>query len=30
MLPDETGSLVSSRDLLEKGPLVVSFYRGIW
>jgi len=30
MLPDETGSLVSSRDLLRKGPLAVSFYRGIW
>jgi hypothetical protein len=30
MLPDETGSLVSSRDLLAKGPLAVSFYRGVW
>jgi hypothetical protein len=29
-LPDETGNLVSSRDLLAKGPLAVSFYRGIW
>ena len=24
------GELVSSRDLLAKGPLVVSFYRGVW
>ena len=29
-LPDETGRLVRSRDLLAKGPLAVSFYRGIW
>ena len=29
-LPDETGNLVSSKHLLEKGPLAVSFYRGIW
>ncbi len=30
MLPDEKGNLVSSTDLLAKGPLAVSFYRGIW
>src|ERR1700761_2088488 len=24
------GELVSSRELLAKGPLVVSFYRGVW
>ena len=29
-LPDEKGELVSSRDLLAKGPLAVSFYRGVW
>ena len=29
-LPDEKGNLVSSRDLLAKGPLAVSFYRGVW
>jgi len=29
-LPDEAGNLVSSKQLLEKGPLAVSFYRGIW
>ncbi len=29
-LPDEHGTLVDSQDLLRKGPLVVSFYRGSW
>lgn len=29
-LKDPDGKLVSSADLLAKGPLVVSFYRGIW
>ena len=29
-LPDEQGLSVSSSDLLSKGPLVVSFYRGVW
>ncbi len=29
-LPDHTGTVVSSSALLEKGPLVVSFYRGVW
>lgn len=29
-LPDERGNLVSSRELLSKGPLAISFYRGIW
>ena len=29
-LPDEKGNLVSSKDLLARGPLAVSFYRGIW
>ena len=29
-LPDEKGLLVSSKDLLAKGPLAISFYRGIW
>lgn len=29
-LPDEQGNLVSSSDLLVKGPLAISFYRGVW
>lgn len=29
-LPDPDGKLVSSRALLAKGPLVVTFYRGAW
>lgn len=29
-LPDQTGQLVKSADLLKNGPLVVSFYRGGW
>jgi peroxiredoxin len=30
ILPDVTGRLVSLTSLLEKGPLVVMFYRGHW
>ena len=30
LLPDIEGRLVSSRDLLSKGPLVISFNRGHW
>lgn len=29
-LPDQEGKTVSSRDLLNSGPLVISFYRGGW
>lgn len=29
-LKDQDGNLVSSSALLEKGPLVVTFYRGVW
>ena len=29
-LPDPTGKLVSSRELLKQGPLLVTFYRGNW
>ena len=29
-LPDQEGKIVSSADLLKKGPLVLSFYRGVW
>jgi peroxiredoxin len=30
LLSDQDGNSVSSHDLLDKGPLVVSFYRGVW
>ena len=30
ILRDPDGKQVASRDLLAKGPLVVSFYRGVW
>ncbi len=29
-LPGVKGQLVSSEAILEKGPMVLSFYRGIW
>lgn len=29
-LKDPEGNVVSSQDLLAKGPLIVSFYRGVW
>lgn len=29
-LPDSEGKTVSSRDLLAKGPIVLTFYRGFW
>lgn len=29
-LPDADGKPVSSRSLLEQGPLVLTFYRGVW
>ena len=29
-LPDPEGRVVSSSELLAKGPLVVTFYRGVW
>jgi len=29
-LPDGDGRIVSSKDLLGRGPLVVTFYRGRW
>ena len=29
-LPDTNGTIVRSADLLANGPLVVSFYRGVW
>lgn len=29
-LPDTEGRTVSSKELLESGPLVLAFYRGVW
>lgn len=29
-LPDSHGEMVASAALLAEGPLVVSFYRGLW
>jgi peroxiredoxin len=29
-LPDSAGKLVASRELLQRGPLVLSFFRGGW
>lgn len=29
-LPNQQGQMVNSSDLLRKGPLVLSFYRGVW
>ena len=29
-LPNQNGDLVSSVDLLQRGPLVMIFYRGVW
>ena len=29
-VPDQQGRPVGSSTLLNKGPLVVSFYRGVW
>ena len=29
-LPDQNGNLVHSTALLKKGPLVITFYRGVW
>lgn len=30
ILPDSTGQTVYLRDLLARGPVVISFYRGLW
>lgn len=29
-LPNVSGRMVSSWDILAKGPMVLSFYRGVW
>ena len=30
ILPNAAGQMVSSEDILSKGPMVLSFYRGAW
>jgi peroxiredoxin len=30
LLKDPEGNIVSSKELLAKGPLIVTFYRGVW
>jgi len=30
VLPNVSGSMVASEDILAKGPMVLSFYRGAW
>ena len=29
-LPDQSGKVISSGKILEKGPLIISVYRGVW
>lgn len=29
-LPDATGNIHSSKELLKRGPLILNFYRGSW
>jgi hypothetical protein len=29
-LPNVEADLVSSDDLLQRGPLIITFYRGVW
>jgi len=29
-LPDVAGKMVTSENILAKGPMILSFYRGIW
>jgi hypothetical protein len=29
-LPNQRGDMVSLRDRLSRGPVVLSFYRGVW
>ena len=28
--PNHDGRMIASRDLIERGPLVISFFRGAW
>ena len=29
-LSNERGEMVSSAEMLKKGPLIINFYRGVW
>ena len=29
-LPDTNGQMINSKELLDKGSLVINFYRGVW
>ena len=29
-LPDQSGVMISSKEVIKKGPLVISVYRGVW
>jgi len=29
-LPDQNGNSINSTDLLKKGPIILTFYRGVW
>ena len=29
-LPNISGKIVSSEEILSRGPMVISFYRGVW
>ena len=29
-LPDHDGNAIRSAELIKRGPLVISFYRGVW
>jgi hypothetical protein len=30
ILPNVAGQMISAEDILAKGPMVLSFYRGVW
>jgi len=30
VLPDVSGRMISSEGILARGPMVLSFYRGVW
>ena len=30
LLPNQEGKMISSKELLQKGDLIITFYRGVW